>query len=198
MAYAHLYKSYGKTVDEIKEDDVTITMIREVKPVKLFQYFEEHSYPVTNPYRWIYYIGNVTFPTQIIVTRELDGKHHKRPRVLSGRLERDNIWELLDSRKRLTEKTDRELADSILEVSIGANRQLIEELGGDDSMYEVLMEIMEPQIKLRENESRKEGIKEGIKGTIIALRNLGQKNSEIKTAIMEIYALSEDEAAEYL
>ena len=44
----------------------------------------------------------------------------------------------------------------------------------------------------------KQGRIEGIQGTIIALRDLGQKNSEIKTTIMEIYALSEDEAAEYL
>lgn len=46
----------------------------------------------------------------------------------------------------MTEKADRELADSVLEVSISANRKIVEELIGDESMYEALMEIMEPKI----------------------------------------------------
>ncbi len=50
----------------------------------------------------------------------------------------------------MTEKADRELADSVLEVSISANRKIVDELIGDESMYEALMEIMEPQIQLRE------------------------------------------------
>lgn len=31
-AYASLYKSYGETVDEIKADDVTVTIMREARP----------------------------------------------------------------------------------------------------------------------------------------------------------------------
>lgn len=50
----------------------------------------------------------------------------------------------------MTEKADRELADSVREVSISANRKIVDELIGDESMYEALMEIMEPQIQLRE------------------------------------------------
>lgn len=42
----------------------------------------------------------------------------------------------------MIQKTDLELVDSILEVCIGANRQVIEKLLEDDTMYEVLMEIM--------------------------------------------------------
>ncbi|MDE6905296.1 MAG: hypothetical protein K2P76_10240 [Lachnospiraceae bacterium] len=64
-------------------------------------------------------------------------------------------------------------------------------------MYEVLMEIMEPKIKLREDEVRKEGLKEGIQGTIVALSDLGQGNVNIKRTIMKIYGLSDEEANEY-
>ncbi|MDE6905298.1 MAG: hypothetical protein K2P76_10250, partial [Lachnospiraceae bacterium] len=105
----------------------------------------------------------------------------------------------------MTQKTDLELADSILEVCIGANRQIIEELMEDDSMYEVLMEIMEPKIKLREDKIQKEAQrkiqevrKEDIQRTINALRDFGHKNSEIKSSIIKEYKLSENEAEEYL
>ena len=40
LAYACLYKSYGKTVDSIKADDITISIVREAKPVVLFCYFK--------------------------------------------------------------------------------------------------------------------------------------------------------------
>ena len=69
LAYANLYKSYGKTLDSIKADDVTISIIREAKPAGLFQYFKEHGYSISSPYRGIYYIeGPFPFPAQIVST----------------------------------------------------------------------------------------------------------------------------------
>ena len=74
---------------------------------------------------------------------------------------------LIECVDNLTEKTEKEFADSVLEVSIGANKQVVEELMGDERMCQALMEIMEPQLLSREKEGmekgRKEGIKEGIK-----------------------------------
>ena len=209
MAYASLYKSYGKTVDEIKADDITVSLIRDTKPEGLFRYFRGHGFSVTNPYPGIYYIeGQIMFPAQIIATGELDKKHHKWLGALSGQLQKENIQELLDSRNGMTHKADLELADSILEVCIGANQQVIEGLMEDDSMYEVLMEIMEPKIKLREEKLRKEVQeaqrrvqevrKEDIQGAISILKGLNLENSKIKSEIVRTYKLSENEADEYL
>ena len=41
---------------------------------------------------------------------------------------------------------DRELADSVLQVSVSANKQVVEELRGDENMCQALLEIMEPEI----------------------------------------------------
>ena len=73
FAYTSLYKSYGKTLDSIKADDVTVSIIRDSKPAGLFQYFKEHGYSISSPCRGIYYIeGSFPFPAQIIATGELD------------------------------------------------------------------------------------------------------------------------------
>lgn len=78
-AYASLYKSYGRTTDAVRADDVTVSLVREAKPEGLFRYFKEHSYSVSNPYQGIYYIeGNVLFPTQIVVTKELVYKYKRK------------------------------------------------------------------------------------------------------------------------
>lgn len=206
-AYASLYKSYGETTDAIKAEEVTVSLVRESRPESLFQYFREHDHTVSNPYQGIYYIeGAVLFPTQIVVTRELDEESHIWLRALSERMEKQNMVRLLESVERLSGKADKEYADSVLEVSIGANKHVIEELIGDENMCQALMEIMEPQLLLREKEGRregrregrKEGRKEGIRGTVDTLRDFGHEDAEIKRAIMQRYSLSEEEAKEYL
>lgn len=90
-----------------------------------------------------------------------------------------------------------------MNVSIGANKQVMEELMGDDDMYEVLMEFMEPKLQLRESEGRIEGRIEGrkegrIEGTVETWREFGRGDAEIKEAIMQKYSLTEKEAESYL
>ena len=43
MAYAYLYKALGKTVDEIKADQLTVTMVRDVHPDTLFAKIRENG-----------------------------------------------------------------------------------------------------------------------------------------------------------
>ena len=195
LAYACLYKSYGKTVDAVKAEDITISILREAKPIELFHYLEGHGCKVTKVYGGIYYVeGKTWFPTQIVVTGELDQDAHIWLKGLSGNLEKSDIQKMMDERNNMTEKADRELADSVLEVSITANRKIVEELIGDESMYEALMEIMEPRIKQREDAIMKKGIQD----TVDTLRDFGHKDAEIKTAIIKRYNLSLEEAEDYI
>ncbi|EOS24370.1 hypothetical protein C806_02412, partial [Lachnospiraceae bacterium 3-1] len=82
------------------------------------------------------------------------------------------------------------------------------------SMYETLMELMEPQIQIREQKSWDEGQKQGweqgqkqgweqgqkqgIQGTVEVLREFGHKDSEIKAALIKKYGLTEETAEKYL
>ena len=202
-AYASLYKAYGKTVDERKVEDITVSMIRERKPVGLFGYFKEHGINVTNPYKGIYYVLDaVLFPTQIIVTKELNLEQHVWLKALSGGMQKQQMRNLLKTIEKLDLRFDRELADSVLQVSISANKQIVEELRGDENMCQALLEIMEPEInKIKETveaEAIKKERQKGIKSAIVALRVCGQEDAAIKKAIMEAYGISESEAEEYL
>lgn len=78
-------------------------------------------------------------------------------------LEKTEIKTMLENIRGLTEQEDREFADSVLEVSVRVNQQTIEEMRGDGSMSQVLMEIMEPQIRLIRQEELQRGRKEGRK-----------------------------------
>ena len=146
-AYASLYKSYGKTVDERKAEDITVSMVKEGYPEGLLKYFKEHGIRTENPYRSIYYVlDGVLFPTQIIVTGELEGSNHTWLKSLSGRLKKEEMKNLLEEIDALTEQFERGLADAVLEASVRANQKIVEELKGDEHMCQALLEIMEPEI----------------------------------------------------
>ena len=156
-AYAALYKSYGDTVDERKADDITVSIVREAKPEGLFRYFEEHGIGVEISSQGIYYIGGkVPFSTQIIVTRELEGKSHTWLKALSNKLKKEQLKSLLECMEGLTQKQERELADAVLEVSVSANQEIVEELKGDESVCQALLEIMEPEINKIVGEATKQ------------------------------------------
>ncbi len=99
--------------------------------------------------------------------------------------------ELLETINNLTKKFDKELADSVLEVSVRANKQVVEELRGDGTMFSALLEIMEPEIKERERRAE-------IVGAVKALRQYSCSDGEIKEGLMKNYDLSSEEAESYL
>ena len=202
-AYASLYKSYGENVDIRTADDITVSIVRQSRPVGLFGYFEKHGIRVTNPYHGIYYVLDaVLFPTQIVVTRELDKKEHTWLTALSDGMNKRDMEAFLERIDGLTQKIDRELADSVLEVSIRANRKIVEELRGDGNMCQALLEIMEPEImKIKEETrqvTREETRREIIIRAVEGFRDLGANEGRIKEILKEKYGFSDEEAEKYL
>ncbi|MDO4339103.1 MAG: hypothetical protein Q4C91_13635 [Eubacteriales bacterium] len=77
LGYACFYKSNGPSVDSIKEDDITLSFVREGYPRELFRYFRERNFTVEQRYPGIYYVTrDGFFPIQVIVSKELDKELH--------------------------------------------------------------------------------------------------------------------------
>lgn len=206
QAYATLYKAYGKTSDERPADDITVSLVREAKPLKLFHYFRKHKVRIQNPCQGIYYVqDNVLFPTQIVVTRELKAESHTWLRALSDRMDQQSMQNFLEQIQELTERFDRELADAVMEVSARANRETVEELRGGADMCKALLEIMEPEI----NQIVKDAVKDAVdKATTsitenslktFILDNLEEHIPEerILQKLQRRFQLSEEKAVEY-
>ena len=226
-AYASLYKSYGKTVDGIKAEDVTISLLREAKPRELFNYFKTNNVKVEMPYKGIYYIQGIsTFPAQVIVIKELGQEEHMWIKALTDKMKKTDLENLIEKSGELCDEYDRKLVESILEVTLNANIGLIEELRGDAKMGEMMLKIMQPVIleiekkaeirgkkagieegrKTGMEEGRKTGMEEGKKtgiqegkiiGAIEILRNF-KSNDDVKKIIMEKYHLTESDVEKYL
>ena len=159
MAYAALYKSGGETADSIPADEITISLVREARPRKLFQHFKAQNCSIMNSYAGIYYIeGAIPFPAQVIVTQELDPAAHGWLCALSRNIKEPVAQRLLELTKNLTEAGERNFADSVLTVMLKANKQMFHKWKGAGNMFEILMEIMEPQIEAMLKEEREKAI----------------------------------------
>lgn len=162
-AYACLYKSCGAKVDAIKADDITVSLVRDIKPLGLLQYLKKQGFLITNPYRGIYYIeGKVLFPTQIVVTRELGEDIHIWLRALSEKISMQEMEALVEKVRELEGKLNRELADSVLEVSIQANEWRMEEWKGEGNMGPALMRVMKTELEVFKKEAIQKGMEKGM------------------------------------
>ena len=194
QAYAALYKADGSTVDEKKEYDMTISLVRERKPLGLFKSLKERNRKIEMPYKGIYYIKSGTlFDMQVIVTSELSGDEHAWIKSLSYKTQFADMKKLIYKTRKLGEH-EMELANSVIDVALRANKALLEELRGDDEMSGLLLELAEPLIQERERSAE---IRGKIIGAVENLRNF-ISDDEIKTIIMGKYDLSEEEAKKYL
>ena len=220
QAYAYLYKAYGGSVDRIRFDEITATLIRESRPEALFRYLDKNGYRVSNPYSGIYYIeSGFNIPTQIIVGSELDSREHEWLHLLSGRVTKQEMAHAIEYSRNTESQEERNLIDAIFEVSVAANKEVVEELvRGDETMCQALMEIMKPEIdeivttavlqECRKTAERveketaerveKETAERTIKAAVKSLRRFNASDADIKTALVEDYGISEQEALSYL
>jgi len=149
VAYACLYKA-GGAEDEVPASEVTISIVRDAKPRELLKELKKMGNKVTEPYPGIYYItGSTLFPMQVVFTQALDPVQNRWLRSLTQKMDKTFARDLLEASNSLTEKREKELADSVLEVAVGANREVFKEAGRDEAVCEALMEIMQPIMDAR-------------------------------------------------
>lgn len=148
----------------------------------MFRYFKAHDIGLESPFQGIYRVHRkVPFPTQIIVTGELEEESHTWLKALSDKLKKEQIKSLLEHMEGLTQNLEKELADAVLEVSVRANLEIVELLKGDEGMCQALLEIMEPEInKIAKETAEKAVAKEAVETAIRMVKAGRMSVEEIK------------------
>ena len=155
IAYACLYKSMGKRVDEIPAEEVSLTFMRVAYPKKLFTELREKGCKVEERYPGIYYlIGNVIFPIQVIVIKDLDSEKHAGLKILTKEAKEEDIRKFLTEARLAKEPGDLANIDAILQVSVSANRKSYETVREDKDMCQALRELMQDEIREEIKEER--------------------------------------------
>ena len=157
VAYACLYKVLPNHVDEIPAEEITITLIRDRKPVKLLGELEKSGYGYKKEAAGIYYVNGAMFPMQIIESSELDVDMHVQLKALTNHLEESLMRQYL-LQVSTFEGREKNLADIVLQVIVKSNMEKVREWkGSEQTMCEALRVLMKEELK----EERVAGLREG-------------------------------------
>ena len=165
IGYACLYKSLGETVDAIKADEITISIFRSRKPVKLFAHLQkQRGIEVERVDDGIYkIIGIINIPITIVVIKELQDRDLRALSIMMQNADEDTVKGFLEEVSNYTESGDRRFADAVLQISVKINQELYQKLRGENNMCEALRELMADDLKQAEDKGQKRGEKIGEK-----------------------------------
>ena len=123
---------------------------------------EVSGFELTMQFPGVYYLsGKGLFPTQIIVSGELESEEHAVLRILSNRARPEDIRTFLIRTSQFTEQGDRARADAILQVSATANFALYQEIYKEEpNMCQALEEIMKDTLEAKRAEGMQQGIQQ--------------------------------------
>ncbi len=183
IGYASLYKAQGVAVNKIPASEVTVSFFRNAYPKALFLELKKEGYILKKMYPGIYYVrGKVPFPVQVVVTSQLERKAHCSLRVLTTQVEMQDAELFLEQIHYLESKNERSNIDSVLQVSVNANKQVYSLLRRQNEMCEALRELMKDEIE-KELENK---LEQGEKLQLIrqVIKKLQKGNSVEETSDM--------------
>ena len=191
LSYACLYKSDTGRVDEILDTDITITLIREQRPIKLLGQLGS-KYTVAKKGKGIYRIEGMLFSMQIIVTGELERSTHIWLRSLTRNIGQEEAEELLDHCDDLRDNdAEYEKAKSVVNLVSDINEEVFERItAGGEKMSDRLKYMVLPELKeVKEQLANKEA-EIADKNAEIADKNaeIADKNAEIERLRRELAA----------
>lgn len=202
LAYVCLYKAQEGAPEDLRSDDVTISLVRDTKPAKLMEALEKQGMEIYGYSPGIYYVRDAWFPMQIIVTSELEPQEHRWMRALTENLSCDEAGRLLHEASAFSRTEDEPLVESVMTVSIAANKIAFRDIKEEQGMYQFVRELFgdeilaEKQAAIRESrqewmrEGRQEGMREGRQ------EGMREANEETAKRLLKRGRLTHEEIAE--
>ena len=160
--YACFYKADTGTANAIQADQITITLVSEKYPMKLFAHLQkERGLRIEKVCGGIYYINGDYIPIQVIVTRQLSPKENLWLRSLT-----DHLTDYSDAEELIREygkHKNEQLYASVLDIIVRANKKKFEEVKVMcDALKELMMEDMKKELDAAMQIGIEQGIERGI------------------------------------
>ena len=154
QAYAALYKASGEQVNAIPMEEITVSLFRDSYPAMLIAELKKQGAVIDIKHPGVYRIERFgLFPSQVVVTRELNAKDHAPLRMLSNRVTKEDVAEFLKLATQSQTKGDVIRMDAILQVSASANQKIYQKIYKEEAdMCQALREIMREDFKQAEAE----------------------------------------------
>lgn len=174
--YCYFYKADTGSTDSIKIDEMTISLVCEHYPRKLFHHLTHvRTYQVVPKGTGIYEITGDAIPIQIIVTSQLSRKENLWLKNLTNHMtDVEDARQLLDSYHQNKENT---LYESVIDIVMNANSNKFKEA---DTMCNTMLEIVKEHFHDELDKAQKMGEANGLKnGTLNTLKRVNALNQKL-------------------
>ena len=143
-----MYKGYGKTVNAIPAEELTVSIFRHTYPRKLFSELKKQNIDVIRRHPGIYCVKVMnSMPVQVVVIKDLEPLEHSSLKILTKNADEDEIREFIKRYAAAENPEDRNNADAVLQVSVSANREIYSRIAEEDNnMCEALRELFKDEI----------------------------------------------------
>ena len=194
IGYACIYKANEKQVDEIPLNEITITLIREKYPRKLFQWFQELGYCVYEKFSGIFYVEQKNqFPIQVVVSEMLEKEDQQWLTLLNRELKEEDVRRAVSQTNDLIQKDEKDYADAVLQIAIKENKQTFYELREEEvDMCEALRELMEDVIQAEIAAAEEKVKRELILNALSGGRSAEEVAEFIKLPLEEVEAVEKE------
>ena len=172
IGYAGLYKGYGETVNAVPYEELTVTILRSRKPVKLFQYLmAKDGYSIVETDPGVYRIdGMIDMAVQIVVIKELKDSVFLPLRIMVRDADEEEIKAFLREALTYEIPEDQNNAKAVLNISSEANEEAFKRIRRDDDMGEAMRRVMKDDLEQSEKCGEQHALIQSIRNVMEKLK----------------------------
>ena len=185
QAYGLLYKGFGRKVNELPLESITLTIVRHTYPKDMIKMLKDSGIIINNVHNGIYrFEGKLSIPVQLVVSSQLSLGKYEGLRLLAKGATIEDIKSYAEKTIASDNERIKENARTVIDVCLDANKNLGEVKG----MYEAVREVFKDAFAKERQEGRQDGISEEKERVAVDML----KKSLPLQLIEEISKLSED------
>ena len=159
QGYGLIYKGYGRGIDELRIEELTLTLVRHTYPRELMKGLKESEFKINEAHRGIYRIeGKISIPVQIVVSSRLGEGEYEGLKLLSKGCTKEAVMKYA---KRVITSGDENVktnAGTVIEICLNINKKLDKEIKEDEAMHKTIREIFKEDFDVAESKGRQEGL----------------------------------------
>ena len=173
VGYACVYKSDGKTVNEIPFEDVSVFIFCYAYPRKAFSILKEMGFSVSEAQPGIYCVEVASsLSVQAVIIPQLP-EGYEELKILGPKAKKEDVLKVLEDVRKNNDPYYIEHIKAGLRISMAANPELYDEIREESTMVDVFERIFSKELKAKEIKGKREGKREGIVSTARKLLAMG-------------------------
>ena len=157
IAYAFIYKGYGRHVDELPIKEMTLTLVRHSYPRELMKALEKYGFAVEKQYPGVYHVESIAgLKIQLIVSSRLQQGEYEGLHLLAKGCTKDDVLNYAQKAVTTEDGNVKTNVETVVGICLDINKDLGTQLKEDETMNDVISYI----IKRNLDKARQEGISE--------------------------------------